>query len=48
MESELVALDSTCSEVEWLKYLLSKIFLILSPIPPILVHYDSRAVIDFL
>ena len=47
MEFELVTLDSTCSEDKWLKDLFSKIFLISSPIPPISIHCDSRAAIDF-
>ena len=47
MEAELIALDTTCTEVEWLKELLSDIPLIPSPIPAISIHCDSRAAIDF-
>ena len=46
MKSELIALDSICFEVEWLKDLLFKILLISSSIPPILVHCDSKTTID--
>ena len=46
MEAKLVALDSACFEVEWLEELLTKIS-ISSSIPPIAIHYDSRAAIEF-
>jgi hypothetical protein len=47
MEAELIALDSTCTEAEWLKELLSDIPLVSSPVPPISIHCDSKAAIDF-
>ena len=47
MKFKFIALDSTCSEAEWLKNLLSEILLISSPIPSISIYYDSRAAIDF-
>jgi hypothetical protein len=47
MEAELIALDTTCIEVEWLKELLSDIPLISQSIPSILINCDSRAAIGF-
>jgi len=47
MESELVALDTTCLEVEWLKDLLSKFYIVLKPI--FLIEFiESRSTIEIL
>ena len=43
MEFELIALDTTCSEAEWLKDLLSEFSIVPKPILPISVHTDSRS-----
>ena len=48
MESELIALDTTCFEAEWLKDLLSEFFFMPRPILPISVHTDSRSTIEIL
>jgi len=48
MESELIALDTTCSETEWLKDVLSEFSIIPRPILPISVHTDSRSTIEIL
>jgi len=38
MESELIALDTTCSEAEWLKDLLPEFSIVSRHILPILIH----------
>ena len=48
MESELIALDTTCTEAEWLKDLLSELPLVPKPSPPISIHSDSRSTIELL
>ena len=48
MESKLIALDSCCSEAEWLKNLISELPFVSGPIPPISVHTDSRSTIELL
>jgi len=48
MESELIALDRTCSKTEWLKDLLSEFSVVPRPILPISVHSDSRSTIEIL
>ena len=48
MESELIALDTTCSEAEWLKDLLYEFSIVPKPILPISVHTDSRSTIEIL
>ena len=48
MESELIALDLTCSEAEWLKDLLSEFSFIPRPILSISVYTDSRSSIEIL
>jgi len=48
IESELIALNTTCSEAEWLKNLLSKFSIMPKPILSISVHTDSRATIEIL
>jgi len=48
MESEFIALDTTCSEAEWLKDVLSEFYIVLRPILPILVRTDSRSTIEIL
>ncbi|KAK8914272.1 Protein FAR1-RELATED SEQUENCE 5 [Platanthera zijinensis] len=46
MKSELIALDTTCAEAEWIKNLLSEIPLLAKPIPVISLHCDNKSVID--
>ena len=48
IESELIALDTTCSEAEWLKDLLSKFSIIPKLIISISVHTNSRSTIEIL
>jgi len=48
MEFELIALDTTCSEAEWLEDLLPKLSIVPRPIIPISVHIDSRSTIEIL
>ena len=48
MESELITLDTTCSEAEWLKDLLYDFYIISKPILSILVHIDSKSTIEIL
>ena len=46
MEAELIALDTTYAEVEWIKNLISELPLIPKPVLAISVHYDNKAVIE--
>ena len=46
MEAELIALDTTCTEAEWIKNLLAEIPLVSKPMPAISIHCDSKAVIE--
>ena len=48
IEAELIALDTTCSEVEWLKDLISAFLIVLRPVPPISIHTDSKSSIGLL
>ena len=48
IESELIALDTACTETEWLKDLLSEFSIVPKPILPISVHTDSRSAIEIL
>jgi len=48
MESELIVLDNTHLEAEWLKDLLSEFYIMSRPILPILVHTNSRSTIEIL
>lgn len=48
MESELIALDTTCIEAEWIKNLILDIPLINRPVPAISIHCDNRAVIELI
>ena len=48
MESEFIALDTTYSEAEWLKDLLSEFSFVPRPILPISVHTDLRSTIEIL
>ena len=41
MEAELVALDSACSKMEWLKKNLSEIPLMISHIPPMTIYCEA-------
>ena len=48
MEFELIALNTTCLEAEWLKDLLSEFYIMSRLILPISVHADSRSTIAIL
>ena len=48
MESELIALDTTYSEAEWLKDLLFEFSIMPRPILSISIHTDSRSTIEIL
>jgi len=48
MKSELIALDTTCLKVEWLKDLLSELYIMPKPILPIPVYINSRSTIEIL
>lgn len=48
MESDLIALDSTCSEAYWLKNLISGIPLLVHLIPGVYIHCNCKFVIDFI
>jgi len=48
MESELIALDITCSEAEWLKDLLFEFTTVPKPIFLISAHTDLRSTIEIL
>ena len=45
IETELIALDSTCTEAKWIKNLLSEIPIMSSPMPPIAIRFDSKSAI---
>jgi hypothetical protein len=47
-ESELIALDTTCTEAEWIKNLLLDIPLVKKPMPAISIHCDNKAVIELV
>ena len=46
MEAELIALDTTCNEAEWIKNLISELLLVSKPVPTISIHCDNKAVIE--
>lgn len=46
MEAELIALDTTSIEAEWIKNLLTDIPLVNKPITAFSIHCDSKAVIE--
>jgi len=48
MESELIALDTTCLKAEWLKDFLFEFYIMLRPILSISVHTDSKFTIEIL
>ena len=48
MEAELIALDTTCTEAEWIKSLLLDIPLLNKPIPAISLHCDNKDVIELV
>jgi len=48
MKSELIALDTTCIEAEWLKDLVSGLPLVCNLVPQISIHTDSRSTIELL
>ena len=48
MKSELITLDTTCSEAEWLNDLLSEFSIVPKPILPISVHTDLRSTNEIL
>ena len=45
MESELIALDTTCTKAEWLRNLLLDMPIVSKPIPTISIQCDCKAVI---
>lgn len=47
-EAELIALDTTCMEAEWLQNLLLDLTFLLNNIPPVSIHFDSKNVLDML
>ena len=48
MEVELIALDTTYTEAEWIKILLLDIPLLNKPIPAISLHCDNKVVIELV
>ena len=48
IESELIALNTTCFEAKWLKDLLFEFSIVPRPILSISVHTDSRSTIEIL
>ena len=48
MEAKLIALDTTCTEAEWIKSLLLDIPLLNKPIPAISLHCDNKVVIELV
>lgn len=44
MEIELITLETTTLEVEWLRELLMELPIVGKPIPGILMNYDSQTV----
>jgi len=48
MESELIALDITCAEAEWLNDLLSEFSVVPRPILSFSVYTDLRSIIKIL
>ena len=45
MEAELIALDTTSTEAEWLRDMLMDLPLVEKPIPAILINCDNQTVI---
>lgn len=45
MESEFIALDKACEEVEWLRTFLEDIPCWDKPVPPIMIHCHSMSAI---
>ena len=45
MEAELTALDTSCTEPEWLRELLMELPVVEKPIPAILMNCDNQTVI---
>ncbi|KAI5350367.1 hypothetical protein L3X38_003258 [Prunus dulcis] len=48
MESELIALDTTCTEAEWIKSLLMDMPMVEKPLPALSIHCDCKATIDLV
>jgi len=48
MEFKLIALDTTCLKVEWLKDLLSEFYIVPITILSISIHTDSKSIIEIL
>ena len=48
MGSEIIALDTTCTEAEWLKDVLTEFSILSKLILPISVHTDLRSTIEIL
>ena len=45
MEVELIALDTTCTEIKWIKNLISELSLISKLVSAISIHCDNKAII---
>jgi hypothetical protein len=45
MEAELLALDTTTVEADWLHELLMDLLIVEKPLPAILINYDNQTVI---
>jgi hypothetical protein len=48
MEVELVALETTTSEAEWLRELLMDLLVLSKSVPKILLHCDNESVITIV
>ena len=48
LESELTALDTTCTKVQWLKDLINDIEILSFKISVVPINYDCKALIDLL
>jgi hypothetical protein len=48
IEAELVALETTTSEAEWLRELLMDLPVVSKPVPAILLHCDNESVITIV
>ncbi|KAI5322517.1 hypothetical protein L3X38_031589 [Prunus dulcis] len=48
IESELIALDTTCTEAEWIKSLLMDMPMVEKPLPALSIHCDCKTTIDLV
>ncbi|KAI5350436.1 hypothetical protein L3X38_003327 [Prunus dulcis] len=48
MEYKLIALDTTCTEAEWIKSLLMDVPLVEKPLPALSIHCDCKATRDLV